>query len=294
MAINRTLVWILAGGAALALGGAAIWWWRRRAKTKARGEQLEPQPPHPGQDIPPIADPLDLEIHPQAVPHEQTETKATRKPPARGPVVARELFRDLDHDYVTKAVSKTWPTRPHGPELEPELGDDIAFIVKAREPETQPYQLELLVGRIQTITETKLDVDVQGAVSSKGVGSMRVDHGYAAGDRVEIEPRHIAEVIKPEPPTVLVPKSRRKRYRVGVGDLIELRPDTITELPADSAWQPSRPDVAVRVVEQDQARSVVALDGPAGEVNVALQTPAADGKVRTLCSWKFQIVEKAA
>jgi hypothetical protein len=149
-------------------------------------------------------------------------------------------------------------------------------------------------GRIQTITETKLDVDVQGAVSSKGVGSMRVDHGYAAGDRVEIEPRQLAEVIKPEPPTVLVPKSRRKRYRVGVGDLIELRPDTITELPADSAWQPSRPDVAVRVVEQDQARSVVALDGPAGEVNVALQAPAADGKVRTLCSWKFQIVEKAA
>jgi hypothetical protein len=40
------------------------------------------------------------------------------------------------------------------------------------------------------------------------------------------------------------------------------------------------------VVQQDQARSVVALDGPAGEVG--------NGPARTLCSWKFQIVEKAA
>jgi hypothetical protein len=214
MAINKTLVWILAGGAALALGGAAIWWWRRRAKAKARSEQIEPDP-DPGQDIPPITDPLDLEA--KAVPREQSETRASRTPPARGPVEASR-----------------------GPELEPALGDDAAF------------------------TETTPDV----------------------------EPRHTAEVI--EPPTVFVPKSRRKRYRIGVGDLIELRPDTSTALPLDSAWQPSRADVAVRVVEQDQARSVVALDGPAGEVNIALQTPVAAGKVRTLCSWKFQIVEKAA
>jgi hypothetical protein len=205
MAINKTLVWILAGGAALALGGAAIWWWRRRAKTKAHDEQLEPQPPNPGYDMPPTVDPLDLEIQPG--PREQTETRAPRTTPARSPVEA---------------------ARPE-PDLEPEQDDDV-------------------------------------------------------------EP--VAEVI--EPPVVFVPTSRRKRYRIGAGDLIELRPDTITELPLDSAWQPSRADVAVRVVEQDQARSVVALDGPAGEVNIALQTPATDGKVRTLCSWKFQIVEKAA
>jgi hypothetical protein len=202
MAINRTLVWILAGGAALAIGGAAIWWWRRRAKAK-----LEPTEPDQ-EGIPTVADPLDVEIH--AAPAEKTETKTTRKPPARGPVAARE-----------PATAEAEP--PELEKLEPEAGS--------------------------------------------------------------------AEVVEDEPPTVLVPKSRRKRYRVGVGELIELRPDT---LPAESAWQPSRPDVAVRVVEQDQERSVVALDGPAGEVNVALQTPDENGKSRTLCSWKFQIVEKAA
>jgi hypothetical protein len=50
----------------------------------------------------------------------------------------------------------------------------------------------------------------------------------------------------------------------------------------------SRPDVAVRVVEQDPTRSVITLDGPAGAVNVALVT-STNGKPRTICSWKFEI-----
>jgi hypothetical protein len=45
----------------------------------------------------------------------------------------------------------------------------------------------------------------------------------------------------------------------------------------------------LRVEEQDSTRSVVALDGPAGEVNVALVT-STNGKARTICSWKFETV----
>jgi hypothetical protein len=64
-------------------------------------------------------------------------------------------------------------------------------------------------------------------------------------------------------------------------------------LAPDSTWKPSRSDVAVRVVEQHSTRSVVALDGPAGEVNVALVT-STNGKPRTVCSWKVEIAENAA
>jgi hypothetical protein len=85
-------------------------------------------------------------------------------------------------------------------------------------------------------------------------------------------------------------KSSRQKHCVQVGELIELCPDTGPQLPPDAAWQPSRPDVAVRVVEQDSTRGVGVLDGPAGAVNLALVT-STNVKPRTVCSWKFEILE---
>lgn len=103
----------------------------------------------------------------------------------------------------------------------------------------------------------------------------------------------VAEVeapAEPTPPTVLIPKRRRKRYAVGPGELIELHPDRIT---GNTSWSTSRPDVEVRVIEQDTSRALVALDGPAGEVNVALLCAGPKGP-RPITSWKFQLVDKVA
>jgi hypothetical protein len=52
-----------------------------------------------------------------------------------------------------------------------------------------------------------------------------------------------------------------------------------------------RPDVAVRVVEQEGPRGVVALDGPAGAVNVALVT-STNGKPRAVCSWQLEVRDR--
>jgi hypothetical protein len=177
MPINKTLVWILAGGAAVALGGVAIWLWRRRANSAALAGDEQPEPEPPGPETP----------------------------------------------------------RPEGDEKPPR--------------------------------EALLDLEVRPVASEPAI-------------------------VKPEPPPVLVPKNRRKRYRVGPGELIELRP---SKAPAEVlGWKPSRPDVAVRVVEQDGPRAVVALDGPIGEVSVALLAANGDGEPRPVCSWKFELVEKAA
>src|SRR5690606_16246520 len=103
-------------------------------------------------------------------------------------------------------------------------------------------------------------------------------------------PAKPVELVTHEPPQVLIPKHRRKRYLVGPGELIELCPDRV---PADASWATSRPDVEVRVVEQTDSRAVVALDGPAGEVNVALLHDGPKGP-RPITSWKFEIVDKVA
>ncbi len=50
MAINKTLTWVLAGGAVVALGGAAIWWLRRRRRSKLAAVKLEERPPTPEPD----------------------------------------------------------------------------------------------------------------------------------------------------------------------------------------------------------------------------------------------------
>ena len=97
-------------------------------------------------------------------------------------------------------------------------------------------------------------------------------------------------VETPAAPAVLVPKQRRKRYPVGPGELIELRPNKVSQ---PASWSTSRPDVELRVVEQSDARTLVALDGPAGEVNVALLCEGPKGP-RPITSWKFEIVDKVA
>lgn len=59
------------------------------------------------------------------------------------------------------------------------------------------------------------------------------------------------------------------------------------------SWSASRPDVEIRVLEQDDSRALVALDGPAGEVNVALLCDGPKGP-RPITSWKFETVDKVA
>lgn len=119
------------------------------------------------------------------------------------------------------------------------------------------------------------------------------DHVAEAVTAEATKPAPIVEESEPRPsmvPTVLIPKRRRKRYSVGAGELIELRPDRAR---GHVSWSASRPDVEVRVLEQDESRALVALDGPAGEVNIALLCDGPKGP-RPITSWKFEIVDKVA
>lgn len=312
MAINRPLVWILAGGAALALGGVAFWLWRRR-RARIRGEQLDAdtQPSTPVEqptaarawfeDEPAASEPVESDERQPAASEpdelellevEPDESSSAPVMPERGQFIAPSTLPDGPRGRMVQKIRDVWPTRPQGPELEPMAGDDVAFVVIG--PNHDEPIIEVLLGRIHGVTDPGLDVEVTSGFSRFGVKPPTPGHGYAVGDRVGVPREAVITILKPEPATLLIPKTRRKRYRVGAGDLIELRPDTVPELPADSTWQPSRPDVTLRIVEQDDSRSVVALDGPAGEVNIALLAPTKKGQPRTVCSWKFEIVEKAA
>jgi hypothetical protein len=248
-----------------------------RSPERAASTRSEP-PAQPSEPVEPDSQPADLEVQPE----QADNTPPTPLP--RGPAIARGQLQDRHFAWVARQVKHQWPTRPHGPELVPERGDDVAVMVGAPSSAEQPM-IDLLVGRIHAVGDDTLDIEVLGNLD-RGFGVPKVGHGYMAGDRFEMMRCLAISIIKPAPR--LLAKSRHKRYRVGVGELIELRPDTIPELPPDSAWHPSRPDVAVRVVEQDSSRSVVAFDGPAGAVNLTLVT-STNGKPRTVCGWKFEI-----
>jgi hypothetical protein len=259
---------------------------RRRAKGPAK-DRGKPQARPPERTA-------STRSEPQAQPSEDPQLADLEVQPAtpspRGPGIARGQLQDRHLAWVAWWVKQQWPTRPHGPELVPEPGDDVTFMVGTPSSAEKPM-IDLLVGRILTVGDDTFDIEVLGNLGDHGFGVPKVGHGYMAGDRVEMVRCLAISIIKPAPR--LIAKSRHKRYPVGVGELIELRPDTIPELPPDSAWHPSRPDVAVGVVEQDSSRSVVALDGPTGAVNLALVT-STNGKPRTVCSWKFEIVERVA
>ncbi|EDM75932.1 hypothetical protein PPSIR1_25176 [Plesiocystis pacifica SIR-1] len=105
-------------------------------------------------------------------------------------------------------------------------------------------------------------------------------------------PPTAAPPLKVEPPAMVVPKNRRKRYRVIPGGQIELRPEKMATLPRGSTLRVSRDDVEMRVIEVDGTRAVISLEGVAGEVNVALLVPKGD-RERALCSWKFDLAKVA-
>lgn len=235
--MSRTLVWILAGGAVLAVGGAAIWWWRRRSKSaKHNGEQ--PPPPEPGDTASPETD--------------STPKRATTQ---------------------ASAPSDDLSTQPKVPKAAYLAGDRFGlFTSAASTPASATQAASSQPAPAAEVEAPAAEVEAPAAV-------------------VTSEP--VAEVDAPAeltPPTVLIPKRRRKRYAVGPGELIELHPDRIT---GNTSWSTSRPDVEVRVIEQDTSRALVALDGPAGEVNVALLCAGPKGP-RPITSWKFQIVDKVA
>jgi hypothetical protein len=273
---------------------------RRRAKGQAKGRDKSPaRPPEPVEHTPPKAsepqpqpsEPPEVDAQSMRAP-EYADSEADNTPslPPHGPGIASTQLSDRHLAWVAWWVKQQWPTRPHGPELAPERGDDITFMVGTPSSAAVPM-IDLLVGRIHAVDGDTLDIEVLGNLGDHGFGEPKVGHGYMTGERIQMTRCLAISIIKPAPR--LSAKSRHKRYRVRIGELIELSPDTIRELPPDSAWQPSRSDVAVRVVEQDSTRSVVALDGPAGEVNIALVT-STNGKPRTVCSWKFEIIALAS
>jgi hypothetical protein len=217
--MSRTLVWILAGGAVLALGGAAIWLWRKRSKSaKRNGEQ--PPPPEPG-DTP------------------SPETEKNTMPPR-----------------ATTQTSAATDTQPKATKAAYLAGDQFGlFTSTASTPASATPSAPEAAAIVTSEPAAEVEAPAEGTA-----------------------------------PAVLIPKGRRKRYPVGPGELIELHPDRTT---SNTSWSTSRPDVEVRVIEQDASRALVALDGPAGQVNVALLCAGPKGP-RPITSWKFEIVDKVA
>ena len=151
----------------------------------------------------------------------------------------------------------------------------------------------LIVAKIESIEGDTLNVEIVASVSQTGaLGTPRPYHGYTTGQRLPLSKQSILAVIKPEPPQVLKIKNRRKRHKVGPGELIELRPQK--PLPPDTNWSPNREDVQVNIVEQHDDHAVVTLDGPRGEVSVALLSAVGKPEPRPVCSWKFRLVEGGA
>lgn len=95
---------------------------------------------------------------------------------------------------------------------------------------------------------------------------------------------------EPEAPAggpVVVTENRRRRYRVGPTSVIELRPPT---LPERALWQPSRDNVSVALLGEDQGTVRLALCGSAGPVKLALLD---EGSARVVASWKFDLQDVA-
>ena len=84
--------------------------------------------------------------------------------------------------------------------------------------------------------------------------------------------------------------NRRRRYPIEPRARIELRPP---RLPANATWTSSRDDVRLEILEQRGEHLLVALDGPAGDVKIALLDADAQPRPRPVGSWKFKLVEQA-
>jgi hypothetical protein len=110
MAISKTLAWVLAGGAVVALGGVAVWWWRRRRSKAAKLEQ----PPEPDRKPPPDVkletvtstivggvEPLRQGIDHKVVDSRLLEGGGERKPGGPG-ADDQDIRKDRQHDLYSK------------------------------------------------------------------------------------------------------------------------------------------------------------------------------------------------
>ncbi len=306
MRSKNKLIWVLAAGVALTIGGVA-WWLLSRRKMAARGrpEAEVDAVPSPADDVSATGGDEgksvgDLDFHeaesPAADPQNSEERVAGSRVTAEVASTDARTYgvsqlRDHDLAFVEARVRTTWPEREHGPALTLELGDDIAFIAEgACDHETGT--LEVIFAQVESAEDDVLGVEILGGVRGKALGEPKLDHGFGVGDRVMLRRDRAIQVIKPKPPAVLVPENRRKRYRVGAGDLISLRP----RKPISGAcrWRVSRDDVELNILEEDDQRVLVALGGSPGEVNVALLVPDPKNELRPVCSWKFELVASAA
>ena len=301
MAFNNKLIWAVAGSAVLTLGGFALWWWKYRASSVS--EETDGVPEEENEPVVddwdpaaeglanelPLVDLSTVKRSSQPEPAAEPED-AESAVPTRGPILTRERLRKGGDTYVQDAGAALYPTRPQGAELEPEAGDEIVFVTLDPKLPDGKVRFEAVLCRVGYVNGDELDVVVVGAIDKRKLYPPKIDHGYAPDDALVITRDRVALVLRPEPPPVLVAKSRRKRYGIAPGGLIELRPE---RLPADPIWASSREDVEIRVVSQDEGRAVVALEGLSGDVNVALMTAGTNGTPRPLMSWKFRLLAAA-
>lgn len=204
-------------------------------------------------------------------------------------------------DGIAAMVATAFPKRVHGQELDVEIGDEVLCIAGTGREASKKKQIDYLVCRVVNMSygdDPELEVveriDTRGGHHADAPGCW-----LDVGQRFSTFQKFIVHVIKPEgaasegEPSVLVAKSRRKRYRVEPGELIELLADEARPIPEGATWKPSRDDVELQVVEKDGERALVALAGPEGKVNVALLAANEGGKSRPVCSWKFELVRLA-
>lgn len=301
MVSRKVALWVLAGGAVLALGGLGWWLWRRN---EGHG-RADPETPPPEPDAADPDEPQGDSVSPKVLEflerYRRGEVDAPPRPqpppsppPPTTPVtgassaasppptefVAREQLDELRRRKVEQAFRSLWDHRERKLDENPQLGDDVGFVACSD-------GVEVLVGEVASVEDKQLEVVVRGALGRGGLRAPKTPR-ITFGQCIEVPRTCVLGLARPEAePEPLIARDRRRRYTVKPGETVELRSRVF---PEGAELRASRDDVSVRVLRHEGNRAVVALEG-SGDVNVALLSP--DTK-RPVTSWKFRLESAAA